>query len=108
MTTPIVVTDEMRQAVYDADCAVKGHIYNLTTMMNSANQVKSRDPNLLPHVSCLRCTRVWLVIEDDGDNYDDAETKFQDKLKATDDLSKKITEIRNNRNNPKPPKEIRQ
>jgi hypothetical protein len=116
MTTPIAVTPEMRKAVYEEDCGRLGHMFHLGFAVGT-QPPEPGDPNIgygnviaaptadeLPRIVCSRCGKIWLIMEEPGDNYDDAETKLQNKLKATDPLSKHITEIRNNRKNPKPPK----
>jgi len=80
------ITDEMRAAVHDEDCSNLGHDINLETAFMVSDTVPraqfgSRDPNKMPHLSCLRCGRVWLVLEDAGTSYAEAEAKFTGRLK---------------------------
>jgi len=80
------ITDEMRAAVHDEDCSNLGHDMSLDTaflIMDTVPRAQfgSRDPDKMPHLSCLRCGRVWLVIEDAGASYADAEAKLTGRLK---------------------------
>ncbi|MGD9989318.1 hypothetical protein [Pseudonocardia sp.] len=77
----IEVTDEMRQAVYEADCEAKGHIHVFDKMLQRtdgpANVVSGPDEATMPHVRCQRCPKVWLLIDDPGNDYDDAVAKLR-------------------------------
>lgn len=109
----IEVTEEMRQAVYAADCDVKGHAFQIGDLFHSlpipAEQrdgvgdpfkkiLGSRDETKLPSISCSRCNQVWLVIEDPGASYDDAMTKLKERVKDPDSVKPKP------RKDPKPVK----
>lgn len=85
----IDVTDELRQAVYAADCEANGHLLSIRECISNdpdlpglnTPAVRSEDPEKVPHLSCQRCGKVWLVIEDAGDGYDDAVQKVTRRLK---------------------------
>lgn len=87
---PIEVTPEMRQAVYEADCEVKGHLFIFDNVFQSTDGhtsvVSGPDADTLPHVRCGRCTKVWLLIDDPGNDYDDAVVKLRARKPA--DLGK--------------------
>jgi hypothetical protein len=93
MTEPLEVTDAMRKAVYAADCARSGHMYNVSNIVIHSGD----NPNKLPHLSCYRCDAVWLLYPEPEIGYEPAETKLQARLRSTDPVSKRITEIRNRR-----------
>lgn len=97
----IEVTEEMRQAVYEADCDVKGHAFQIGDLFHSqpvpaeqrdavGNPFKkvlgSHEDDKLPSISCGRCNKVWLVIEDPGSSYDDAVTKLKNRVKDPDSI----------------------
>lgn len=86
MTTPIVVTEEMRQAVYDADCERLGHLLNQTNAMSlDGGGRRIRGPEgQMPHITCNRCGRAWIVLPRDGRNYAQAERRFRERLLPTD------------------------
>lgn len=77
----IEVTPEMRLAVYEADCEQFGHIPVYDRMFQSSDGrtlvVSGPDAETLPHVRCQRCTKVWLVIDDPGNDYADAVAKLR-------------------------------
>lgn len=99
----IEITDEMRRAVLDEMCALEGHVLNINTAIGRGPQgqepmsIRARNEDELPHIACSRCGKTWLVVEEPGEGYEAAEAALQSSLKATDDLSKRITEIRNRR-----------
>ena len=108
------VTPEMRAAVYADDCVIEGHIISIENMMSNnphikpkeySPEIRSENEGEFPHIFCRRCKKVWLIIEDPGTDYEDAETKLQGKLKATDELAKKITENRKIRKDKKDKKD---
>lgn len=81
----IEVTPEMRAAVYEADCAAYGHMWDTSNMLGSTDEVlpesvsglpttvvRAKDGALMPHLGCQRCSKVWLVFDEPGDNYEDA------------------------------------
>lgn len=97
----IEVTEEMRAAVYAADCDVKGHAFQIGDLFHSlpipAEQrdgvgdpfkkvLGSHDEDKLPSISCSRCNKVWLVIEDPGSSYDDAVAKLKNRVKDPDSV----------------------
>ncbi len=82
MTIPITVTPEMRQAVYDADCVVEGHVFKIDNVLQLVNNTTAlaNAEGLIPHLYCARCGKVWLVVETPGNGYADAESKFNASL----------------------------
>lgn len=91
MTTPIVVTPEMRQAVMDAECLVVGHdlrVDNVTDWSHRSGKVQGPGgpwpAGPMPHLFCARCDHVWIVVAKDGRNYNQAERKFRQRLLASD------------------------
>jgi hypothetical protein len=96
---PIEITDEMRAAVLAEMCAAQGHVYSLTSAVDvgpSGSTIKAKDDRL-PHISCARCGRVWLVQEESFASYDEAEQQMYDKLKDP----APIEELREKRKKPK-------
>lgn len=86
----IEVTDEMRRAVYEADCAAHGHILDTSSAVGNDGDVHPErytpsvigpDADTLPHIRCQRCTKIWLVIEDPGDDYADAVAKLKARVR---------------------------
>lgn len=84
----IEITDEMRKAVYAADCLAQGHVFNFGSVVSSgANNgnttidVQAPDPDEMPHLTCYRCGKVWLVMEEPGDGYDDAISLLKSRAK---------------------------
>jgi hypothetical protein len=98
----IEITDEMRAAVLAEMCQRDGHVVNGNEAIgfDEKNQhgVRRLDPNKLPHMQCQRCNVTWIVLDETGDGYEDAEEKLRSKLKDTKD----IDAMREKR---KPPKE---
>jgi hypothetical protein len=93
MPPPIIVTDEMRQAVYQADCDNNGHILAIENAIGNnldvhpdkhIQTVMGPDTDTLPHLYCRRCGKVWLVIEDSGANYTEAVTKLTTRIQSKD------------------------
>ena len=86
MTTP--VTPEMRKAVYEADCAEHGHLFDLTDLFFGGTAGRSMfgnpDPKKLPSMHCRRCGRIWAILEADGSSYDEAESKLVGIVKTPD------------------------
>ncbi len=95
----MVVTPEMRQAVYDADCVDFGHRFEIRTMFFGEGYAMDLvGPNgRLPHVTCNRCGKVWLVSQDFGLNYDDAVAKTKALLKDPDQFKPKVQPVPKNR-----------
>lgn len=97
----IEVTDEMRAAVYAADCERFGHQFQVSTVIRSAGEPNPNDPHgipkpeiagpdgQLPYISCGRCTKVWLVMENEEDDYQVAVEHFREKLKNPGDAQTK-------------------
>lgn len=87
----IEVTEEMRRAVYTADCEAQGHIMDISNAVGVtrahgvagtyAPDVLGPDDETLPHLSCRRCGRVWLVIDESGVDYPDAVSKLTAKVR---------------------------
>jgi hypothetical protein len=83
--TPIIeVTEEMRQAVYTADCLAKEHLFSFNVVSLVATSDGSRmdigGGGKIAHVSCARCGKVWLLIEEPGLSYDDAVAKLKGRM----------------------------
>jgi hypothetical protein len=81
----VTVTDEMRRAVYDADCDALGHVPDISQAISSdpigrVTRIRSEDPDSLPHIFCRRCGKVWLILEP-AVSYDAAEANLNDRLK---------------------------
>lgn len=92
----IEVTDEMRRAVFLEMCVNQGHSYSIQSMFRSQSstdgnqtEIGSPDQDLLPHVYCTRCEKTWLVLDEPGDNYDDAETKARARMLDNDPWNKR-------------------
>lgn len=92
MTNPLpVVTAEMREAVYADDCKRTGHILDIDNAYqisdednltgNHAPDIMGNDDETFAYLTCRRCHRVWIVLEDSGKDYDEAVKKFQNILK---------------------------
>lgn len=94
------ITDEMRKVVREELCRENGHQLRFNNLLDHTYSafISGQERDDLPHVTCTVCPRVWVLVEEDSaTTYDEAEAKLQSRLKATDDLSKLITEIRNKR-----------
>lgn len=85
----VEITDEMRAAVFAAECERRGHvpdideaISNDPTVYPDENTIRIRadTPGLIPHIRCRRCGHVWLIIDDPGQGYDHAVAKLQARL----------------------------
>lgn len=99
----IEITDEMRKAVREEECALKGHDFNLNTAFRQDETVTSGfrskvggPDDKLPHLSCTRCERVWLIIEAAAP-YEEAETSLLGQLKTTTELAKDVRERKDRR-----------
>jgi len=99
MTNPIVLTDEIRQAVHDEDCELGGHMLSLTNATAwepsqapgakiNAGAARVQGPaGQLPHVRCARCNKVWILVPDAQVGYDAAQEAFRGHLKPDDPLA---------------------
>jgi hypothetical protein len=79
----VEVTPEMRAAVYEQDCADQGHIptFDNALRFDAARVGRIKGPDgKQPHIECLRCHKVWLVVEDPGDDYEAATIALDAKL----------------------------
>lgn len=110
MTTPdpIVVTEEMRQAVYAADCKALGHIFDVSVgygPQSDPDVISSRpdefgEDTMLPHIICRRCPRVWIVMADQPSNsYEEAEQKVVERMKSSDSFTKLVKDRQEHRQN---------
>lgn len=112
--TEIVVTPEMRQAVYAEDCLARGHILEFSTIIEAVSDtppviggISDLDETQLPYIECSRCGSVWIVFPHAGSDYDDAERFLYDKLNPNSAMAKKIVRDRGERErNPKKPKKL--
>lgn len=91
----IEVTEEMRAAVYAADCERLGHMFNLNTalrpveasnLLSTTAEVGGPNEDTIAHLSCNRCPKIWLVIEDPGENYADSVAKLKGQYKNAADV----------------------
>jgi hypothetical protein len=84
----VELTDEIRAAVRAEQCAEEGHQLDFTTVLkrdkNNRYEVGSSDPNKLPHVTCRRCLQTWILVDESGATYDEADQKFRDRLRDED------------------------
>lgn len=88
------ITDEMRRMVRRQDCELYGHKFDLINLIGGTDvpnpndvrgfpmpMLRARDVTKLPHITCETCGAVWLVIDDPGDDYDDAVEKLAQRVK---------------------------
>lgn len=80
----VTVTDEMRRAVYDEDCRRYGHIISYDNALQfdegtDGARIAGHDGRQ-PHISCRRCGRVWLIVEEPGNDYGSAALALDAKL----------------------------
>lgn len=83
----IEITQEMRQAIHEADCDEFGHLPDLNKISETQSQhstgqdIIGPDNSTLPHISCHRCHWVWIVMPQPFKTYEEAERNLKDKLK---------------------------
>lgn len=88
------ITDAMRAAVRAEMCATEGHTPDLTGLFESSKTpgqsgiTIGESDGVLPHLSCSRCSAVWILVPDPGTDLGDAKQKFKDRLKDDDPLKK--------------------
>lgn len=78
----VTITDEMRRAVHEEDCRQLGHILSTDRALRldgRAGHVAGPDGQQ-PHITCVRCQKVWLVIEEPADDYDTATQQLDARL----------------------------
>lgn len=106
---PIVVTPEMRAAVYAADCVESGHLLDIRVGYGPGNDIDvlggrpehgdETGELHIPHLTCRRCKRVWLVVSDQPANtYEAAEDAVETRMSANDSFGKRIKDTRDKRN----------
>ncbi|HST77285.1 MAG TPA: hypothetical protein VLN58_02230 [Verrucomicrobiae bacterium] len=99
------ITDEIRQKVYDDDCDRNGHNFDFNNVIGPTDLpnpndprgrtkmvLRAQDPTLLPHITCKRCSRIWIVFDANGRNYDEALTELQKRI-GTDIHPKKLAPL---------------
>lgn len=97
------VTEEMRRAVYELDCADFGHLIDLRNAIGTVSHdsagmvVRPAAEFVLPFVTCSRCGRAWIVSPLDGWSYEDAERILYGMLRPDSDLARTITRNRGQR-----------
>ncbi len=103
----IQITDEMRRAVLLEMCETQGHAYSLQNILRTnVDDVHTHlyigvdENNVLPYVSCLRCEKTWILIDEPGDGYDDAEMKIRKRLLKSDKWNQRPD--RSRQSGPKP------
>lgn len=99
--TPIVVTDAMRQAVMREMCDTQGHVYSFVNLLSDrghagSTQIRASSDELLPHIFCSRCQKTWIVFDQPGDGYDDAEMKLRERIYKSDPINKRPERVRKN------------
>lgn len=83
----IEITQEMRQAIHEADCEELGHQLDLSSLAETQSQhstgqdVIGPDNATLPHIRCHRCDWVWLLMPEPFKSYEEAEQSLKGKLK---------------------------
>ncbi|MBW0088220.1 hypothetical protein I4I77_01180 [Pseudonocardia sp. KRD-188] len=84
----MIITDEMRRAVHEEDCEQLGHMLATESVISIEGRTAqvAGPGDLQPHLNCRRCGKVWLVIEDAGDGYDDAVQRVSKRFKDPADL----------------------
>lgn len=93
------ITDEMRRAVHEDDCARSGHqietggLFQPGALDADRMRLGSPDELKLPHITCARCGRFWIVLPANGRNYDDAERAVYGVMRGDSSLGREI--IRN-------------
>lgn len=102
----VELTDEIRQAVLDEQCAALGHDFDVSTAITGDGNTdgpprmkvgSSRNPDHGPHLRCLRCRRAWMVIEVGVVGYDAAEADLIGRLPAGDPLAEQAKARRDRR-----------
>lgn len=91
------VTDEMRKAVYEADCAAQGHIPNYNNIFLNGSPAPGTPEDVLPHIFCIRCRKVWLVIDEPADDYESAEDAILNRMKTTDPGRQRLKTLKQQR-----------
>lgn len=93
----IEITDEIRRAVHEEDCVVLGHMFDFSNVVRlgpdrNGSTMRARDEDALPHLTCTRCSRVWIVLPTAtaGRGYDDAERVLYGMLRAEGELARRI------------------
>lgn len=104
------ITEEMRRAVYMADCDEMGHqpdYSGAATFEGRRIAVRAPDELQLPHITCVRCKRVWVVMPTPGWSYEDAERALYAVLRADTGTARDITRNRGKREQrDRPPTEL--
>lgn len=97
----IEITDEIRRAVYAADCDRLGHQISIREAVRvdqrGRSGVTSADNLKLPHLICARCEQVWIVLPAEAATYEDGERIAYGQLRADAELSRRIVRQRGQR-----------
>lgn len=80
----VTVTEEMRRAVYEEDCRRNGHLVSYDNAMlfevgTEGARVAGPDGKQA-HITCRRCGKVWLIVEEAADSYQAATVALDLKL----------------------------
>lgn len=92
MSEPLVVTDEMRRAVFREQCSLEGHQLSLANVLSNTDPDGKQRTNIKgpagqePHLFCSRCSLTWIVVDSPGYSYNAALRKFRDRLIDTDPM----------------------
>jgi hypothetical protein len=86
--TTTEITPELRQAVYEADCETLGHMIDVGPGIAPSEHRNGRrivgPEGKMPHLVCMRCANVWIIIAKSGRSYNQAERRFRERLLPTD------------------------
>lgn len=101
----IEVTDEMRAAVYAADCTEQGHQVSVQEAIRpdpdapvGSYRMDVRGPDgEIAHLRCTRCGQVWLVIEEPAVDYAGAVSRLRARVKNPDEVVPKTRRSRTTR-----------
>lgn len=77
------ITPEMRAAVYEQDCGRLGHLPSLDNALRFIGEGGTQIGGPVEqqaHITCRRCGKVWLVVEEPGQDYAAATVAFDAKL----------------------------
>ena len=90
---PGLISDAVKRAVYLEHCEKHGHQFVMADAVSAGDtpnpnnqgnwpnlEVKARDENKLPHITCSYCDTVWIVFDEPGFGYDDAVRKVRKRL----------------------------
>lgn len=94
MSAPVPLTDAIRNAVHTEDCERLGHEFSFDALLQMHDPghapPRVRGPEgKLAHLRCRRCPKVWVVIEEPGEGYEDAVARLIAKFRDPNDAKPK-------------------